>query len=861
MKRIFTKKLLIAALPLAIMTGCAEQSIEEQLSQARTSIENNEYQQALIELKQTIQASPDNAEARLLLAQAYYKMGSMENAVSSFDKAMEAGAEPVKFADSYISATYAYANNDATLQTIEQLESREGFQPSAFVQIIEALVLGRQADKQEAQTIIDGLEKSQLSERDANLLSLVDQFVVNPDTADEAALAEVENKQSTDWVTRTLIAEIQYGMGATESALTNFQQLLEDKPAFLRLNFNIAESLIRLKRFDEATQYINEILGRFPNQAMANQLAAIVALAKEDFEKASNHIEKAQNAGMQSPLTSYIAGMAHFKLQNYEQAIANLEHIVTRVPANHPAKQLYIAAKLETGASSDALEIFNRSPEMVNDNAELSVITSMSLIRDGFSKGANQILSQLDGNNIKTEQQRQEVGLFKLISGDQSGLEMVRESSNRILTQEAEGNTKQAKLILLTLKANEEGEEAARAQLQQWQSEEPDNVANYLIAAEFEKYQGNYDALDEIYQKVRQLDKDNIAALNHEAVRTMEQQQFDQAYTLFADVLQKAPNDEQALKGAFLAAQNSEDPQGKTDDLVQQVTTAEDVQQYTKMYTYVLTGDFEEAIEIGKNANFPPQTKPKAEFLLARSFLQTQQYEKAEYRLNKLIESEMSTPAVHYMLARTQTMQGANDTALRTLQPLLNNDTPVSDRAILLAADIYLTKKQPGQAQTLLDKLSDQQAQTPAAQLIKGKVALANNDTGNATASLRSAYEASPNSRTVQALYQGLKKQGQQQQGFDLLEEYLAENSDSGSTREMYASELARADKQAESIKQYRMVVEANPKNWQAMNNLSWLLNQQGQQDDAYTWIKKALELKPNQKALLNTKKEIEAKM
>ncbi len=853
--------MLIAALPLALMAGCAEQTIEEQLSQARTSIENNEYQQALIELKQTIQASPDNTEARLLLAQAYYKMGSMENAVSAFDKAIEAGAKPVKFADSYISATYAYANNDATLQTIEQLESREGFEPSAFVQIIEALVSGRQGDKQAAQSIIDNLKKSQLSERDSALLSLVDQFVVNPDTADEAALTQVESKQSTDWVTRTLIAEIQYGMGATESALANFQQLLEEKPAFLRLNFNIAESLIRLKRFDEATKYINEILKRFPNQGMANQLAAIVALSEEDFEKASNHIEKAQNSGMQGALTAYVAGLAHFKLQNYEQAIANLERIVNRVPANHPAKQLYIAAKLETGASNDALEIFNRSPEMVNDNANLSVVTSMSLIRDGFSKGANQILSQLDGSNIKTEQQRQEVGLFKLISGDQSGLEMVRESSNRILTQEAKGNTKQAKLILLTLTANEEGEEAARSQLKQWQSEEPDNVNNYLIAAEFEKYQGNYDALDKIYQKVRQLDKNNVAALNHEAMRTLEQQQFDQAYTQFTNVLQKAPNDEQALKGAFLAAQNSDDPQGKTEELVKQVTNAEEAQQYTKMYAFVLTGDFEEAIDIGKNANFPPQTKPKAEFLLARSFLQTQQYDKAEYRLNKLIESEMSTPAVHYMLARTQTMQGANDTALRTLQPLLNNNTPVSGSAILLAADIYLTKKQPAEAQSLLDKLSDKQAQTPAAQLLKGKVALANNDNGNATSSLRSAYEASPNSRTAQALYQGLKKQGQQQQGFEVLEQYLAQNSDTGSTREMYASELARADKQGESVKQYRKVVEADAKNWQAMNNLAWLLNQQGQQDEAYKWIKKALEVKPNQKALLNTKKEIEEKM
>ena len=797
----------------------------------------------------------------MLLAQAYYKMGSMENAVSAFDKAIEAGESPVKFSDSYIGATYAYANNDATLHTIEQLEQREGFEASAFVKIIEALVLGRQGDKQAAQSIIDKLDKSQLDERDATLLTLVDQFVINPNSADEQALADVEKKQSNDWVTRTLIAEIQYGMGATEAALENFQQLLEDKPAFLRLNFNIAESLIRLERFDEATKYINEILNRYPNQAMANQLAAIVALADEDFEKASNHIEKAQNGGLQSPLTAYVAGMTHFKLKNYEQSIANLERIVNRVPANHPAKQLYIAAKLETGASNDALEIFDRSPEMINDNAELSVITSMRLIGDGFSKGANQLLSQIDGENIKTEQQRQEVGLFKLISGDQSGLDMVRQSSNRILAQEAEGNTKQAKLILLTLKVNEEGEDAAREKLEQWQNEEPDNVDNYLIAAEFEKYQGNYDALDAIYKKVRQLDKDNISALNHEAMRTMEAQQFDQAFTLFTDVLNKAPNDEQALKGAYLAAQNSKNSADKTKQLLNQVTTAEDSQQYTKMYANVLTGNFDEAIDIGKNANFPIQTKPKAEFLLARSFLQIGEHAKAEYRLNKLIENEMSTPAVHYMLARSQTLQGANDTAMRTLQPLINNNTPVTTQAILLAADIYLAKKQPDEAKAQLDKLSEQQAQSPAVKLLQGKVALASGNSSEAVNNLRAAYEASANSRTVQALYRALKQQGNQQEGFTVLKQYLANQPANSNTREMYASELARANNQSESIAQYRKVVEANAQNWQAMNNLAWLLNEQGQQDEAYKWIQQALKVKPNQKALINTKKEIEAKM
>ncbi|MBD3586648.1 PEP-CTERM system TPR-repeat protein PrsT [Salinimonas sp. HHU 13199] len=860
MKKTLSKKFLIAALPLAIMAGCAEQDTGKQLEQAQSALNNKNYQEALVTLKSAVQNSPDSAEARLLLAQTYFEMGDMENAVSAYDRAMDAGASTVKLTDNYVSATYAYADNAATLQAIEQLRQRDDFQRSDFVDIIEALVLGRQGDKSEAQAILAELDSANLAQREATLLTLVDHFVVNTQTANEEILQRAAAKSSDDWVTQSLIAEIQYGMGKTEVALENFRQLLEKKPAFLRLNFNIAESLIRLQQFEEAKPYINEILKRYPNQALANQLSAIVAMSEEDFETATRRIEKAQNAGLSSALTHYVAGMSHFKLKNYEQAIANLERIVNQVPANHPAKQMYVAAKLQTGASNDALEIFNRSPEMVEDNTELSVVTGMRLIQDGFSSGAKQILSQVDAENIQTEQQRQEVGLFKLIAGDETGMEMVRQSSQRILSQEAEGNTKQAKLILLTMTANEDGEEAARAQLQQWQEQEPDNIENYLIAAEFEKYQGNYDALDAIYDKIAQLDSGNSAARNHKAARALEQEQYDAAFSQFMAILSDSPNDEPALRGAFLSAQNSQNAEANVKKLVSEMTGNDDASQYTKMYTYVLTGDTRRAIDIGKNANFPMETKPKAEFLLARAFLQSNQYQKAEYRLNKLVENEMSTPAVYYMLGRTQALQGAHDTAIRTLKPLIEQDSNVSDRAILLTADIYLSKKQPQQAQATLEKLSDAQRQTAAARLIQGKVAIANGNAGNAIDGLRQAYETSPNNSTVQTLYRALKADGQHEAALSLLDSHLQNTDNAGDTRELYANELAKSNPQA-SIEQYRQIANDDKSNWRAMNNLAWLLNQEGQQDEAHRWIQQALKVKPNQSALLNTKKEIEAQM
>ena len=42
------------------------------------------------------------------------------------------------------------------------------------------------------------------------------------------------------------------------------------------------------------------------------------------------------------------------------------------------------------------------------------------------------------------------------------------------------------------------------------------------------------------------------------------------------------------------------------------------------------------------------------------------------------------------------------------------------------------------------------------------------------------------------------------------------------------------------------------------MNNIAWLLYEEKRYSDAYQWIMKALNLRPSNKSLLDTKKRIE---
>lgn len=88
---------IVLALSLAIsnlVSGCdstANLSAEEHIQRAKDSQSQNDLKTAIIELKNAVSKSPDNAQARLLLAESYVKTGQGESAEKELQRAQALG--------------------------------------------------------------------------------------------------------------------------------------------------------------------------------------------------------------------------------------------------------------------------------------------------------------------------------------------------------------------------------------------------------------------------------------------------------------------------------------------------------------------------------------------------------------------------------------------------------------------------------------------------------------------------------------------------------------------------------------------------------------------------------------------------
>ncbi len=856
MDRMLVKSTLAGIVSLSLLAGCGQPSLEQQIQNAEDAYKSENYHEAALTLRNAVQEAPNDANARVLLAQTYYALGDMEGAVSSFERASSMGSDISDYAGEYFSALYSSSDVDQFDTILADLEDNLSATAKAKGQAISALLAARSGNSPKARATLK--EALQADDKDIAMLGqIIETYLIKQDTSNKDVLADAAQNFKENWLISSLVAEIAYRMKDYDLSIDTYKRMLDEKPAYLRLNLNIAEAYIQKNEFEEAKPHVNAILKRFNDQPLANQQKALIAVSEEDFAKANSLIERAIGGGLNSPLTSYIAGLTNFRVGNYEQAIQHLAKIINDVPATHPAKQMYVAAKLQVGASRDAFNVLASNPELVKQNETLAAATSVKLLGNGDRRQASSLLRDIDESKIDDDRTRQQLGVLKVLSGDTSGMQLIETASNAIVSEAGSGDTSQSKLLLLSLKTSSGEIDEARSLLKQWINDEPDNVQNYLISAELEKYVENYDALPGIYDKVLKLDPENKAALNNKALRAYNLKDFDMALSLFNKVLELAPNNKNAILGAFRSIQaKGNNPQ----QLIDSLSKRENTTAFSRLYANYLAAQYTQVVEIGEKSAFNDIDTPMAVYLMGDAYLKTNQPQKAVDLLRKLVIQDRTNDTMMITLAKAQAMTNRPNDALKTLQSISQNDPAIKDEGAFIKARIQLSKNAAAKAQSALDEASEQAKGSAEGLMLAGRTNLALGNASAAVTQLASSYEKNANGVTAQYYYQALKETDQQEEAISMLKKYVDSTGGNANAQMMLASELAK-DRPQEAIDYYQQILQKQPENWVAMNNMAWLMSEQNQLDEAHQWIRKALKIKPANQTLLSTKSQIEAKM
>ena len=288
--RIMPRLLLASALlaPLPLLVGCNNQPDSSEamshISRADTYAEQGQYRSALVEIKNAIQADPNNVSHIVRLAEVYQAIGAYEQASDLLEPWLENDASDVA-----LPLARAYVEQGKQLSALETLETFAADSPEAQLQasLIRAEALRLAGEKAEALALFRNLTDS----NGANIKAIVgvarSHLDLNQTSQAIQALDEWTNRNEQQPEVLYWKGVAQYRENQLEAAsatLTDAVGVLPTSDVFLPIRRDILSSLSRVLteqgRITEAQVY-NRILAENLNTGAREQGEAAVAAIKD----------------------------------------------------------------------------------------------------------------------------------------------------------------------------------------------------------------------------------------------------------------------------------------------------------------------------------------------------------------------------------------------------------------------------------------------------------------------------------------------------------------------------------------------------------------------------------------------------
>ena len=838
---------LIVALCLLWSLSVFAADTDKYLSDAQAYLSKGKVSAAIIQLKNSLLVDPDNKEARLLLGTAYLKQKDGLSAAKELRRAQELGAAREAVLVPLGRALLMTGQSDKLLQTI----TPEAGDPDTLE--IDILLLQGQAYLATGKlAMADEKFSNALKSKPAIAEALLGKARIahqNQDTAaatefvDRALFSEPDNTDA--W---TLKGELLRNADQQQEAVSAFRRALDIDPDNVLARLGRATGLLALGDLDQANADINWLLEKYPGLYLAHYLRALVQYQQQQLEPAQASV---QLAIKQAPgyLPSYLlAGTIAYQQEQLNQAEQHLRTYRNSNPGNRQATKLLAAILLKLKQPGKAIEVLAPGASSAADDAQyLSLLGSAYLSHGDTTKGLEYLEQAAviapDVAGIRTQlaigqlaQGDVEQGSSELQSAVDLGQGLVQADVLLVMVHLQHKDfdlaltatdTLAEKMpdspVPLNLKGaallGKEDRAAAKQAFEAALKLQPEFLPAHLNLAQLDLMDGNAVAAEARYQKVLTYDESNLKALLALAALAERDGHVEKTAQWLKQAHELHP---EATQPTLLLVQHY---------LQQKETTR--------------------ALELAETVAVVHPREPAVLKMLAQAQLKTGKEKDALVTLHKLVEVEPRSPEAHYLLGAVQVDQKETEAARSNLQQALQlqADYPAAQ---LLLGRLYVANNDDAAALGIAADLLKAHPDATYGAELTGDVSAARKKYQQATDAYVLAYGKASSALLAQKLYQSRMQLGETEAAHEALRQWLAEHPEDVPTRGLLVQALLNANQQAEAIEEYRKLLEYDPDNVSALNNLAWLYQEENN-PEGIKYAERAYELVPNRPEVIDT--------
>jgi putative PEP-CTERM system TPR-repeat lipoprotein len=838
--------LVIAA---ALLGGCGGESEDKLLKSAETFLAKKEYKSATIQLKTLLQKNANSAVGRQLLGKALLETGDPAGAQVELRRARELGhpddkvlpdlaramlvtGEHAKVVAQFGATELASAGAQADLATSVAVAHAVGGQAA---QAKEALARALKADAQFAPALIfQARLKAGENDVDGALRLLED--VLARDAGNDRA--------------GTLKGELLWrGKRDEAGALQALRKALEAAPGTVPAHVAIIGIHAEHGRQAEIKAQFEALKKAAPNHPDTLYLEGHLALQAGDAAKARDIAARLLQGMPENPRVNSLAGGAHLRLNALNQAEGHLSKALRAMPEHLGTRHLLAQVHLRTQQPAKALEVLAPALQSPQANANTHALAGEAHMLAGDAKRADQFFQLAAKAAPGDPGVRTSLALARYARGE---TQPAMESLETIAAEDTTGT--RADLALISARARANDMPGALRAVDALQKKQPDRALPELLRG-----------------RLLLASKDTAGATAAFEAALKKEPKFVPAAAALAAIDLAAGRNEAARKrlqnlvaedGTNVAARTAlaevvARTGGKPAEVTQiyadavKAAPAQPTPRLLHIEQLLRTGDPQAAVSAAQEgvAALPGHTELQS--ALGRAQLAAGDARQAAATFAQLA-AKHPTDAAHQLRLADAHAQSKDLAAARTALRKALEIEPDSFAAKRGLAAVALQQERPEEARAVARELQRSKPTDASGFQLEGDVERHQRNWPAAIAAYRKAFGVSRSTDLAVRLHQSLMAGNQRAEADKLAAEWQkTQPQDFGFQYYLGDMAMARADFPA-GERHYRAVLEAQPRNALALNNVAWLMAKQGK-PGAVPLAEQANQILPNRAQIMDT--------
>jgi len=838
----------IMVLMSGLMSACARTSSDEYLKQAVNDLAKNEFQTAVINLKNALQQDSKSVQARYLLGKTYIKLGDGAGAEKELKMAQSLGLPSDQLV---VPLAKAYLLQGKPKELLKELKPEPGFSNQLRAEI---LVLKAQAhvaldEADDASRLLTrALEEDPKSV--AALLVKARVAVMQSDLALSRQLVDqVINQQANNLEAWLLAGEIARLKGDFVTAGKHYDKALELEPMNAPALLGKAGVSIATGDFQAALQTADQIQRRLPQNPLASYVKGVVLYKQGKPEAAEQALQKVLKVAPGHLPSHQMLGSIYFADGRFEQARVSLETVLNTFPNDLAVRKLLASTWLKLGRPGSAIQILEEMLPANEADSQLLALLGGAYMQNRDTVRGTEYLERAVAQSPKNALIQTQVALGRLASGKTIEAVEALETAVQLGQDVFQADV----LLILTYLRNKAFdkalEKAGELALKLPDSAVPDNLAGAAHAG-----LGDVPAARRSFEKALKLQPDFVPAAMNLAKLDQAEGDLKSARTRFEQIVKQHKRDIKAILALVEIAEQAGN-RAEADKWLRQAReqSVGDLQVGALLVQYwARRRDFTKAIDIAREIKAQHPKNFAALRIYGLTQLAAGQKNDALGTFGSLAEYYPDVAAAHTLLGKAYLATGDFVLAGRHLDKALGLDGRFVPAQQALA-QLAIQNNDLDKAMRIAKKLQKQQPTLPAGYQLEGDLQMHSKDFVAAAKSYARGFAKAPDGVLAIRYFQAEKNYRAKKADRTLLLDWLTQNPHDVDVRMVLAQAYTEVAKKQQAVFQYEKILESAPGNVSALNNLAWLLYEMGNSKDALSYGQKAQRLVPDNPAVNDT--------